>query len=409
MSPGVILSVLVVGATVVGARFYTAHELRIREAGPETSVETQNYISALETQLGELEKENQALRSMATSGETTVLPAELIEFIEKDLGLEFRSAPVVRRVSEDMIAEAAGQRYLAIFSEVGMQKRSYAFEKLGIVPASQNFMGQLITAETNGSRGYYDITALEILLAEDFDVENVHHLASAARLLAIALLDEYSPLPMSMTDDAFHAREAVHRGRAAMVQARFYTINAKQLGFVAERSNEEGIEIFQSLAPYVQDLTTFPNIYGKTYIERLYQGDEEVALAALLSPPKTTREILAGVVPADYVAVGEIVESEETELVTRVGAVTVFSFLRQVLDSEPAEGLVSKFVSDSIVMSSGGAEGRTTTTVWSTVWESEEAAEAFRAAANDMAAAMMKPPEIVREGTGVKLTSVVGD
>lgn len=404
MSPAAILSTLLITATIIGAKLYTSHELKSKSSPPTSTVEDRNYITALETQLEQLEKENQSLRQLATSEANTTLPAPLIEFVEEDLGLKFITPPVARTTIPDIIAEAAGQRYLAAFSETGMQMRAYTLEKLGIIPPNQNFIGQLITAETNGSRGYYDLTSSEILLASDFDPENIHHLASAARLLVIALLDQHSPLPKSVTDDAFHARAAAHRGRAAMTQTRFYTINARKIGFIAEKPNPEAIETFQALAPYVKALTTFPNTEGKTYIENLHRKDNALTLAALQTPPETTSDILAGTLPQNYTTPSQLPVSPDTQLTTRLGTITIRSYLAQILSPEEAAQLTAQHLSDNLTLVTTGQKNVTATTSWNINWKNKRAASTFANAASELLEAHPTSATITTSGTTTTIT-----
>ncbi|SHJ60213.1 hypothetical protein SAMN02745181_2152 [Rubritalea squalenifaciens DSM 18772] len=407
MSPNAVLTLLTFSATIVGARLYVNHELASTQPKEELTTEMRNYISTIENQVAELQKENKTLRAIAQSAEGITLPDELITFVEKDIGLTFKSPPQVFPANEDFIREAAGQRYLSAFNEAGMQMRAYAFEKLGIIPPSQQFIGQLIIAETVGSRGYYDVTAGEILLAEDFDTGSVHDQASAVRLLAIALLDQHAPLPKILTDDMFHAREAIHRGRASMLQQRFYSINARSIGFVSQRDNTEAVETFKALCGYVQALTTFPNTEGKSFAEILYQKDQAALAEALIHPPQSTKDIYLNTPPAEWSKAQEPpAPTAETPLTTSLGALTVHAFLKQVMPEKQISAIIKTYSSDTLTIETSGDQGETTTIKWSINWPDQNSAEAFLVAAKEILSAQDNGAKASLTETGVTLTFV---
>lgn len=404
LAPLPLLAALSILATLSGTQLYLSHELRKQPESNETPVETLNYITQLELEIEQLTQDIENLRSLVQSGGDIQIDPALISFVEKDLKLSFKFPPPAIQVAHDTIQESVGQRWLATFGEQGMAMRSYAFEKLGLIPVNQNFIQQLITAESNGAVGVFDLSSGEILLDSSFDPENVHHQATLVRLLAIALLEQHAPLPKVISDDAFHAREAIHRGRALMLQQLFYNINAQQIGFVAPPNNAEIRETFESLSRYCRDITHFSNTFGKTYVELLNRDQPEAITELLLNPDISTRSILLakpGTTPSQPAAQLAVEQSADTQLATSLGAFTIRSFAAQWLAAEELPQLITDYTSDDLTISL--TPDNMALTSWKTQWTSERAAEKFALLAKEITSALTYPPEVLVQKNQVEL------
>lgn len=402
LSPPLLLLTLIVAATITGARLYVTHQLKIANATPTLNSTAQQTISALELKIDQLEQEITALNSLLNSGSTLPIDPQLIAFVEKNIQLDFITPAKAVSVEQAILEESIGQRWLSAFGETGMQMRAYAFEKIGLLPPNQNFIGQLIAAEATGARGFYDTSSGEIQLLHDFDPENIHHQADLVRLLALALLDQHSPLPKITTDDAFLARASIHRGRASLLQQHFYTIQARQRGFVSEKTNQEALEIFSSLPHYVRSLTTFPNQQGTSYLSDLLQQDSKKIADTLITPPTTCRSLL----PNPPTAQPEpLPDSENIQLATSLGPVAAQAFVSQILESPELPTWLNHFTFDSLVIELKGSKKKPiVTTTWLTHWQDTSSAAAFAAAAKDILEAENPAATVTHSTTTVTIS-----
>lgn len=400
MRPTTFLTALSFAAALVGARMHTAHTLRQFQAehnsAPRSS--SNEEIKSLILENEQLQRDIASLRALLTADAPIEVPAELISFVESELGLSFPTPPLVLLGNEDQLHNAAGQIWLAAFSEVGLEMRSYAFERLGIVPVNQNFMGQITAAQAVGATGVFDHSASEILLKSDFDIGNVHHQAALVRLLAIALLDNTYPLAQEIDDDHFHARQALHGGRASQLQERFYALQARHTGFVAQKENTEALELFHALPAYVRDITTFPNLTGKAFLAT--RATKAVATATLGDTKLNTRALIEQRPDMGIAYLPPTTLDSITQLQTQLGLLTVRSYLAP-LKLENAKPLLASYLSDSLSIK---IENDSPVIRWEVRWDTPQNASLFHSAVTQLADALESPPTITLEAEKVVFT-----
>ena len=400
MRPPLQLTILSFAALLLGCYLYVQHSLsRLTTSSASEHPRSQQYIAELESDLNQLRSDNASLRALIASDAPIDLEPGLLSFVEKDLGLSFRTPPLALIRSEDALREAAGQLWLGAFSELGLEIRSYAYEVLGILPPNQNFIGQIIAAETTGAIGVYDHSTAEILLAPHYDDENIHHQAGLIRLLAIALIEQHAPLPNPLTDDQFFCYLTLHRGRASMLQDRFYAIQARNIGFVGSAESTETQELFTSLQPLVRIITSFPNEFGKDYLARL--PDQQAIDLAIRSSNTNSKDILLGHSSAEIKFIPEVGDS--VQLSTRLGAITLKGFLAQ-LEPNEAEltASLNAYLGDSLTITTDGEKSATTT--WTLSWNSASAAAKFHQQAQEIISSLPSPPALVLEDLQVTLS-----
>ncbi|MGJ8673069.1 hypothetical protein [Rubritalea sp.] len=384
LRPSALLMVLSVGATLLGAKLYIDRALHASppsESALAPDEMTLTYIEELEAELDRVRTDNAALRKLIENDGTQSLAPQLLSFVEKDLGLQLRSTPIALIRDQGVLRDASGQAWLRAFGEQQLEILSYSFDVLEILPPNQQWIGQIITAETTGSRGVYDPSTGEIVLAEGFDEENIHHQAALIRLLAIALLDQHYPLANTPSLDHFIARRALHHGRASILQDRFYTLQAKHIGFITERApNTEAAELFSKLPVFVKNITTFANIHGKDYLNGL--TNQEEIHQALESRNSSTKGILlknhpfAEPPPLDSNPLGQNENSYTVQLNTRLGALTFQSYL----DQHPSTNTIqSEWIKDlkSDQLSITTEAAKTAHTLWSFDFSHETKANEF--------------------------------
>lgn len=349
LRPPVLLTILCFIATLLGAKLFINRALEHQLASttlPQQDEFVQDYVGSLEEELDQLRSDNAALRSLIEKDAPLSIVPELIEFVEKDLGLAFQSPPIAFTKNQDILRDAAAQAWLQAFDEAQLEMLSYSFDVLGISPPDQQWIAQVIAAETVGSRGVYDPSTKEIILAEGFDSENIHHQAALVRLLVINLLDQHFPLSEHPSFDHFLARRAIHWGRASMLQDRFYTLQAKHIGFISEpQSNKQAVELFAKLPTLVRDITTFPNFHGKTYLAKLKQDSQK--LTAIKSPVITTQDILT-FQPARSRPTSAL-SGHKVQFSTQLGAFLLKCFLRNS-SIEAEQTLLNSFQNDALTI-----------------------------------------------------------
>jgi hypothetical protein len=399
MRPTLQLTLLSFGAILLGSHLYVQHTLsRLTTGSSVENPRSQEYIAELEANLNQLRSDNASLRALIASDAPIELEAGLISFVEKDLGLSFRTPQLALIRSDDALREAAGQLWLGAFSEVGLEIRSYAYDVLGILPPNQNFIGQIIAAETTGAIGVYDHSSSEILLAPHYDSENIHHQAGLIRLLAIALLEQHAPLPNPLTDDQFFCYLALHRGRASMLQDRFYAIQARNIGFVDSAATTEAQELFSALPPLVRFITTFPNQFGKDYLARL--PDKQAIDLAIRSTYSSSKSILLGSPSTETNFTPK--EGDSVQLSTQLGALTIKGFLAQLeLSEQELTSSLKAYQNDSLTITTDG--GKSATTTWTLNWNSAPAAATFHQQAQEIISSLPTPPALEIDGMSVTL------
>lgn len=403
LRPSALLSLLCIGATIVGAKLYVQRSLSAQAKGGSSQSltpdeTTLDYIAALEEELDKLRSDNDALRKLIEKESPLSLAPELIAFVEKDLELSFQQAPVALVRNQDALRDAAGQAWLSAFDEQQLAMLSYSFDVLGILPQDAQWFPQLIDAETIGSRGIYDPSTGEIALAEDFDAGNVHHQAALVRLLTIALLDQHYPLTEDVTFDHFISHRAMHHGRASMLQDRFYTIQARQIGFITERQpNTATAEFFAQLPVFVRNLVTFPNTFGKDYLNSL--ANKKSVSATLEATDLTTQLILL----KNGRSSSPLSVDTALSLHTQLGALTLKSFCDQ-LNRENAAALTTQLQQDELSITT--REDKEAITRWSLTFNTEESASAFVPLAKGVLALNHSAAKIVQNQQVVTLSLI---
>ncbi|MFC4992771.1 hypothetical protein [Rubritalea tangerina] len=400
MRPEALLTLLGFGALIVGTKLYVERQLESQPRQDNTiHPGDSKYIAQLEEELDRLRNDNAALRNLLSAEATTEIDPALIDFVEKDVGLSFRTPPPVFKRSEDMLHEAASQLWLGTFNEVGLEMRSYAYDVLGLLPPNQNFIGQVIAAETTGAIGTYDYISGELLLAPHFDPENTHHQAGLIRLLAISLLDQYYPLSNTLTDDQFYCHIGLQRGRASLLQDRFYAIQARRNGFIDPVDNTEAREIFAALSPLPKAITTFANTHAKAYLATFPSA--EAQLSTLKSDRASTQAIMLKrplSTPPFTPAEGETIQ-----LSTQLGALTLDAYLQQLeLPDNTIRDLVENLHSDTLSITT--ATPNSATTSWSLKFTNADAATNFYQHGQKISSTLPRPPQIHQDGPLVVLS-----
>jgi len=345
-----------------------------------------------------LKRENESLRSLAQGGGEVAVPAEAVARVEKEFGLRFISSPVVHRIASEELRDRVAAAIESRHGPSGIDDRMEAYRWIGWLAEGDDLLSQLTIVRTTGARGWFDDVTGEAWITDRFDDDAIPDQAAMLRLISRVLLHQHFPPPAAYPgDDAARAREALHQGAAAGVEARFLALNALKGGFMSMKSNVGVEQLFASLPPFIQGLTTFPVVEGKGYADSLHVQGGEKLLSALREPPLTTQKILQ---PGHADISEKRIEfsglPEEPYLSESAGQLGLRLWLERVGDVGLAHELSSCWVDDRYVLVPDGEAS--TAVLWEIELESAEAAEKLQSVALELIAATAKASESAKVG-----------
>jgi hypothetical protein len=346
-----------------------------------------------------LKRENESLRSLAQGGGEVAVPAEAIARVEKEFGLKFISSPVVHRIASEELRDRVAAAIESRFGPSGIDDRKEAYQWIGWLGPDDDLLSQLTVVRTTGARGWFDDVTGEAWITDRFDDEAIPDQAAMLRLISRILLHQHFPPAAAYPgDDAARAREALHQGAAAGVESRFLAINALKGGFMSMRSNVGVEQLFASLPPFIQGLTTFPVVEGKGYADSLHVQGGEKLLAALREPPLTTRKILQPELAEISDKRIEITGlPEEPYLNESAGQLGLRLWLERAGDVGMAHELSSCWVGDRYLLVPDGEAS--TAVIWEIELDSAEAAEKFQSVALEIVSAVVGTKETIKLGS----------
>lgn len=289
-TPQTLLPWLIGGAIGAGGILQGLHWRSSNSSAEIAAIEAQLRLASEENEI--LKRENDSLRSLAQGGGELAAPPELIARIEKELNLRFLSSPVVHQIASEELRDRIAAAIESRFGPAGIDDRQDAYSFIGWLRPGDNLLAQLTAVRSVGARAWFDDVTGEGWMTDRFDAQNIPDQAALVRILARILLHQHFPPPPSYPgDDAARAREALHQGAAAGSEARFYTANARAIGFMPMTENNAAEQLLASLPPFIQGLTTFPQIEGKGLADTLHVQGDAPFQNAFRSPPSTTRAV----------------------------------------------------------------------------------------------------------------------
>jgi len=345
-----------------------------------------------------LKRENESLRSLAQGGGEVSVPAEGIARVEKEFGLRFISNPVVHRIASEELRDRVAAAIESRFGPSGIDDRKEAYQWIGWLGAGDDLLSQLTVVRTTGARGWFDDVTGEAWITDRFEDAAIPDQAAMLRLISRILLHQHFPPPAAYPgDDAARAREALHQGAAAGVEARFLAVNALKGGFMSMKSNVGVEQLFASLPPFIQGLTTFPVVEGKGYADTLHVQGGEKLLGALREPPFTTRKILQpGLAEISAKRIEITGLPEEPYLSESAGQLGLRLWLERAGDVGMAQEISSCWAGDRYVLVPDGEAS--TAVLWEIELESAEAAEELQSVALELISAAANASETAKLG-----------
>jgi hypothetical protein len=344
-----------------------------------------------------LKRENASLRSLAQGGGEVAVPREAIDRAEKEMGLRFLSSPVVHQIASEELRDRVAAAIESRFGPSGIDDRQEAYRLIGWIGPDDDLLAQLTLVRAVGAVGWFDDVTGEAWVTDRFNADDIPDQAALLRLLARILLHQHFPPPPGYPgDDAARAREALHHGAAAGAEARFYADSARALGFMPMRENADVEQIFNSLPPFIQGITTFPSIEGKGIADTLHvQGDGKFH-DALRNPPQTTRAIFFPAQTAVPAPLEMPATSEEPYLTESAGQLGLRLWLEPLGDVGEAAETASFWKNDRYLLLPDGEDS--TAVIWDIELESSEAMDRLQSAALTRISAMGGAEDIAKAG-----------
>jgi hypothetical protein len=378
------------GAVGLGGILQGLHWRSVANTSGMADLETRLRIAAEENAM--LKRENESLRSLAQGGGEVAVPREAIDRAEKEFGLRFLSNPVVHRIAAEELRDRVAAALESRFGPSGIDDRQEAWHLIGWLGPDDDLLAQLTLVRSVGARGWFDESTGEAWVTDNHDPESIPDQAALVRLLARILLHQnFPPPPAYPGDDAARAREALHHGAAAGAEARFYAMGARTIGFMPMQANKEVQQLFNSLPPFIQGLTTFPAMEGKGLADTLHVQGNEVFQKAFRNPPQTTRAILQ---PA-WTSLPRTMEMpstpEEPYLSESAGQLGLRLWLEPLGDVGAASEISSCWENDRYLFIPDGEASAAV--IWDIQLETKEAADRLQAAALNRVAAMAELKE----------------
>jgi hypothetical protein len=256
---------------------------------------TEDSINAvvLQQEIDQLKRENEILRSLAQGGGEFSVPPELIARVEEFMGLSYVSTPVIHQLAGEELLDRVKASLEARYGEGALDDRQTAYQLIGWLRPQDQLVGQLAALRAVGARAWFDEVSGEGWVSDRFQIENIPDQASLLRVLARILLEQHFPMAKGpLRDDEVRARDALHAGVAAGLEAKFFQDHVRSIGFMSMKEDTEASQLLLSLPPFIQGLSSFQSIEGKTYADQLRMKSADALMLALRHPPERTSDVI---------------------------------------------------------------------------------------------------------------------
>lgn len=385
-SPKSALPWLLGGAIGLGGILQGLHWRSTAVSGDFQERENQLRIALEENEM--LQRENESLRSLAQGGGEVAVPQELVDRMESEFGLRYLSSPVVHRIAREELRDRVTASIESRFGPAGIDDREEAYKLIGWLRPDDRLLAQLAAVRSVGARGWFDDVTGESWVTDRFNFENIPDQAALIRLLARTLLHQHFPPPPGYPgDDAARAREALHQGAAAGSESRFLAANARLLGFMPMKEDEDSGQLLLSLSSFIHGITMFPVLDGKGLADTLHVRGDDILQEALRNPPQTTRAIIYPVAPPAAPAPLALPElPEEPFLSESAGQLGLRLWLDELGDVGAAHEVSSAWLNDRYVLVPDGESS--SAVLWEIEFETTDAADRFQEMALELISAM---------------------
>jgi hypothetical protein len=252
-----------------------------------------DQIDALQQQVDQLSRENQELRALSQGGGEFAVPAEMITRIESQIGLKFRSPPLVHRLGSEQLRDRVEASQESRRGPGGLEDRQIAYQLIGWLGINDKLGAQIAALHATGSVCWFDEVGGDGWVTERFQQNSIPDQAALLRFLTRILLNQNFTAPFEdYQDDAIRARDALHSGVATGVETQFFQDAARSIGFLSLKGDNEANQLLLAVPPFVKGLAAFQSMEGKTYADSLLGKGRDALLAKMQNPPIRTAEIM---------------------------------------------------------------------------------------------------------------------
>jgi hypothetical protein len=349
-SPKTLLPWLLGGAIGAAGIFQGLHWRSTSSGSDLAGLDEQLRIAGEENEM--LRRENESLRSLAQGGGELAVPQEMIDRVEKEFSLRFRSSPIIHRTAGEDLRDRISAAVESRFGPAGVDDRQESYRTIGWLRPGDDLLAQLTAVRAVGAISWFDDATGEGWVTDRFDLKNIPDQAALHRLLVRIIFHQLFPPPADYPgDDAARACEALHQGTAAGSEARFYAAIARSIGFMPMKENSEAAQLMASLSPFLQGLTTFPVTDGRAFADTLFVRGNEALHAAFRSPPQTTRAVFFPAEPTSEPLALELpTTAEEPFLTETAGELGLRLWLAPLGDVGAAVEIASHWKNDRYLL-----------------------------------------------------------
>ncbi len=385
--------------TAVGAAGWLYGSNRQKSA----QVDRQDHvtIAELEQKVQALTTENEKLRSLSQGGGEFAIPPDAVTRVENQTGLSFLSTPIVHRLANEELRDRVVASMEKKLGPGGLEDRNTAYQLIGWLGMEDRFGQQWAALRAVGARTWFDETSGEGWVTDRYQESNVADQASLLKLLTRILLQQHFPPSREIDDESMRTREALHSGVAAAAEAKFFQENARALGFMSLKEDTEAQQLLLSLPPFLQGLSSFVAIDGKSYADAQAVKGREELMKTLHKPPLRSGEILFPYEREIREAVATLPTTPgEAILEDSGGALGVKLWLDPLGDALQARNLAEKLCHDRWRLFATSDFDHHV--IWVTEWHDETAAKAAVQAFSRMGAAHAGSEDDMSLGVAVK-------
>ena len=311
--------------------------------------------------------------SKEASREQSGLSAE--SYVEETLGLRFKAAPEVRRVPMDIWLDRVRENLASQFGPGGLARRSRALELMGFHEFSRQPMEKGLSAlQSIGLRGWLDEREGDLLIARDFDEEEVEDRVILHGLLARLLLHQHAPIIIGrLSDDEWIAQSGLYSAIAESIKARLREESRESFALPTALITERE-SLLASLPIYLAALGELPQERGmaRIFLETRLRTRSRTLPDLIEDPPRSTFELLGGdpsaIVP---VTLPPPLPSQANQLEESLGSLQIQTLIEWLESYEQAQALALLWRGDRYRLFANASGDHL---LWVCRWETEAAA-----------------------------------
>ncbi len=224
-------------------------------------------------------------------------PAGIEQYVEETVGLRFKTAPDVRRVTRDGFLISIEESLASHFGPGGLARRARALELLGFREFANRSMKEgFIGLQSVGVRGWLNEQEGHLLVLDDFDESTIEDRVILHGLLARLLVHQHSPTVIGRPgDDEWMAQTGLRAAIAESLKAKLRSENRQAFELPTSLITEREA-LLSTLPIYLAALGELPQERGaaRIYLETRLRTGERTLPDLIENPPPTTYELLGG-------------------------------------------------------------------------------------------------------------------